>query len=80
MGTSDVAKLGRDLSWQATTRQFGLNSKSVATIVKRPVQYGLKDRARPPVHVIGIDEVSRRKGQVYLTDLERNVLLWVGEE
>jgi transposase len=35
------------------------------------------------VHVIGIDEVSRRKGQVYLTvvyDLERRVLLWVGDD
>src|SRR4029434_2104034 len=35
------------------------------------------------VHAIGIDEVSRRKGQVYLTvvyDLERRVLLWVGED
>jgi len=27
------------------------------------VQYGLKHRARPPVHVIGIDEVSRRKAK-----------------
>src|ERR1039458_4958028 len=45
-------------------RQYGLNWKSVASIVKRAVQYGLKNRARPPVHVIGIDEVSRRKGQV----------------
>jgi transposase len=38
---------------------------------------------RPPVRVIGIDEVSRRKGQVYLTvvyDLERRVLLWVGDD
>ena len=44
---------------------------------------GLRNRKRPPVHVIGIDEVSRRKGQVYLTvvyDLERRVLLWVGED
>ena len=35
------------------------------------------------MHVIGIDEVSRRKGQVYLTvvyDLERRVLLWVGDD
>ena len=32
----------------------------------------------PPVHVIGLDEVSRPKGQVYLTvvyDLERRELL-----
>jgi len=60
-----------------------LNWKSVATIVKRAVKYGLKHRHRPPVHAIGIDEVSRRKGQVYLTvvyDLERRGLLWVGED
>jgi transposase len=34
------------------------------------------------VRIIGIDEVSRRKGQVYLTvvyDLERRVVLWVGD-
>jgi len=78
-----VAVLARELSWQGTAREYGLNWKSVATIVKRAVQYGLKHRARPPVHAIGIDEVSRRKGQVYLTvvyDLERRVLLWVGED
>lgn len=78
-----VAVLARELSWQGTARQYGLNWKSVATIVQRAVQYGLKHRARPPVHRIGIDEVSRRKGQVYLTvvyDLERRVLMWVGED
>jgi transposase len=78
-----VGRLARELSWQGTARQYGLNWKSVATIVKRAVQYGLRHRTRPPVHVIGIDEVSRRKGQVYLTvvyDLERRVLLWVGDE
>src|ERR1700694_172255 len=78
-----VARLARELSWQGTACQYGLNWKSVATIVKRAVEYGLRYRARPPVHAIGIDEVSRRKGQVYLTvvyDLERRVLLWVGED
>lgn len=78
-----VAVLARELSWQGTAREYGLNWKSVATIVKRAVRYGLKHRARPPVHAIGMDEVSRRKGQVYLTvvyDLERRVLLWVGDD
>ena len=78
-----VAVLARELSWQSTAREYGLNWKSVASIVKRAVQYGLKHRPRPPVHVIGIDEVSRRKGQVYVTvvyDLERRVLLWVGDD
>jgi transposase len=77
-----VAVLARQLSWKGTAQQYGLNWKSVATIVQRAVQYGLRNRARPPVHVMGIDEVSRRKGQVYLTvvyDLERRVPLWVGE-
>lgn len=78
-----VALLARELSWQGTAREYGLNWKSVAAIVRRSVQYGLRRRKRPPVHVIGMDEVSRRKGQVYLTvvyDLERRVLLWVGED
>jgi transposase len=78
-----VARLARELSWQGTARQYGLNWKTVAGIVKRAVRYGLRNRKRLPVHVIGIDEVSRRKGQVYLTvvyDLERRVLLWVGED
>lgn len=78
-----VAVLARELSWQGTARHYGLNWKSVATIVKRAVEYGLRHRRRPPIHMIGIDEVSRRKGQVYLTvvyDLERRVLLWVGDD
>ena len=35
------------------------------------------------MHILGIDEVSRRKGHHYLTvayDLERRVLLWVGQD
>jgi len=77
-----VATLARELSWKGTAKQFALNWKSVASIVRRAVQYGLQNRQRPPVRVIGIDEVSRRKGQVYLTvvyDLERRVVLWVGD-
>lgn len=78
-----VAELARQLSWQQTARHFRLNWKSVASIVRRVVAYGLKHRRRRPLHVIGIDEVSRRKGHHYLTivyDLERGSLLWVGED
>jgi transposase len=76
-----VAVLARELSSQGTARQCGLSWKTVATIVKRAVECGLR-HARPPVHVIGIDEVGRRKDQVYRTvvhDLERRVLPWVGD-
>jgi len=78
-----AASLARELSWQGTARHFGLNWKTVAGVVQRAVRYGLRHRKRAPVHMIGIDEVSRRKGQVYLTvvyDLEGRVLLWVGED
>ena len=45
--------------------------------------YGLGERRQNPLHWIGIDEVSRKKGHRYLTvvyDLERRVLVWVGED
>jgi transposase len=78
-----VAVLARLLSWQETARHYGLNWKTVASVVKRAVAYGLRQRHRKPLHVLGIDEVSRRKGHHYLTvvyDLERRLLLWVGED
>ena len=36
-----VAGLARELSWQGTARQYGLNWKTVAGIVKRAVRYGV---------------------------------------
>ena len=57
-----VAGLARQLSWQETARHFRLDWKSVASIVQRVVAYGLECRHRRPLHVLGIDEVSRRKG------------------
>ena len=75
-----VAELARHLSWRETARHFRLDWKSVASIVRRVVTYGLARRRRQPLHTLGIDEVSRRKGHHYLTvvyDLERRVLLWV---
>jgi transposase len=78
-----VAELARHLSWQETARHFRLDWKSVASIVRRVVAYGLARRRRRPLHLLGVDEVSRRKGHHYLTvayDLERRALLWVGED
>lgn len=59
-----------------------MNWKTVAAAVKRAVTWGLEHRPWKPLRVIGIDEVSRSKGQRYLTlvyDLERNRLVWIGE-
>jgi transposase len=70
------------LSWREAAAHFGVDWKTVATVVKRAVEWGLKHRPWKPLHVIGMDEVSRSKGQRYLTlvyDLERGQLVWAGE-
>ena len=62
-----VAELARELHWTAVAQHFQLNWKTVASVVEGAVLWGLAHRRREPLHVIGIDEVSRRKGQHYLT-------------
>ena len=47
---NSVAVLSRELSWQGTARQYGLNWKTVVGMVRRAVQYGLRRRKCPPVH------------------------------
>ena len=77
-----IAILSRVLSWREAAKHFGVDWKVVATVVKRAVEWGLKHRTWKPLHKIGIDEVSRSKGQRYLTlvyDLERGELVWAGE-
>jgi transposase len=78
-----IAELSRKLTWKETAAHFGVDWKAVAVAAKRAVEWGLKHRPWKPLHVIGIDEVSRRKGQRYLTlvyDLIRRRLVWIGED
>jgi transposase len=79
--TTEIAKLTRLMSWKEASEHLGLGWKTVATAVERAVVWGLKRRVLKPPRTIGIDEVSRRKGQKYLTlvyDLERRTLVWMG--
>ncbi len=78
-----VAVLARQLDWSAVAEHFRLNWKTVAVVVESAVLWGLEHRRWEPLQVIGIDEVSRRKGQQYLTivyDLERGHVVWVGRD
>ena len=78
-----VAWLARELNWEAVATYFRLNWKTVAAVVEGAVLWGLAHQARPPLHIIGIDEVSRRKGQQYLTlvyDLARGRVVWAGRD
>ncbi|MBZ5637442.1 MAG: ISL3 family transposase [Acidobacteriia bacterium] len=77
-----LARLSRELSWKKTAMHYGVDWKTVAAAVKSAVERGLKLRPWKALRVIGIDEVSRSKGQRYLTlvyDLERSRLVWIGE-
>ena len=76
-----VARLARELTWRAVAQHFRLNWKTIAAVVEGAVLWGLAHRRWEPLHVIGIDEVGRRKGQQYLTivyDLARGCIVWVG--
>ena len=78
-----VAVLARELDWSAVAHHFRLNSKTIAAVVEGAVLWGLQHRRWDPLHIIGIDEVSRRKGQQYLTivyDLGRGRVVWVGRD
>jgi transposase len=77
-----LAQLARMLSWKETAGHYQVDWKTVAAAVKTAVAQGLLRRKWKPLRVIGIDEVSRSKGQRYLTlvyDLERRRLVWIGE-
>ena len=78
-----VATLARKLDWASVAAHFHLNWKTVASVVEAAVLWGLAHRRWGPLHQVGIDEVSRRKGQQYLTvvyDLERGRVVWVGTD
>jgi len=76
---SAMAKL---LAWDVVAKMFSVHWNTVRAAVKQAVDYGLKHRELGTVLYIGIDEISRRKGHVYLTnvyDLTEKKLLWSGE-
>jgi len=75
---SSMAKL---LAWDVVAKMFHVHWNTVKAAVKQSVEYGLKYRQISTVIYIGIDEISRRKGHVYVTnvyDLAEKRLLWSG--
>jgi transposase len=78
-----VAELARSADLSTVAREYQINWKTVAGILHQVVQWGLAQRRRRPLRVLGIDEVSRKKGHKYLTlvyDLERGELVWAGKD
>lgn len=76
-----LATWARVLPWQQVARLFQCAWGTVGAAVEEAVAYGLAHRDLDGVTHIGIDEISRKRGHVYVTnvyDLERKRLLWSG--
>jgi len=77
-----LATWARILTWKQVADLFQCAWSTVAAAVDEAVVYGLANRELSDVTHIGIDEISRKRGHVYVTnvyDLKRRRLLWSGE-
>lgn len=70
------------LPWKQVAQLFGVHWNTVKNAVAAAVGYGLAHREIGSVLYFGIDEISRKKGHVYCTnvyDLKQKRLLWTGK-
>ena len=74
-----LATWARLLPWKQVADLFHCSWGTVSSAVHYVVDYGLRHRDLSNLSVIGIDEISRKKGHHYLTnvyDLESGALIW----
>lgn len=79
-----LALWARELSWTQVAQLFEVDWSQVQMAVKVAVDYGLAHRDTDDVKLLGIDEISRRKGHTYLTQVYeieagKRRLLWSGD-
>jgi len=78
-----LATWARIVAWKVVGQLFGFHWNTVRKAVKDVVDYGLENRDLGNLLYIGIDEISRKRGHVYHTqvyDLAERRLLWSGED
>jgi hypothetical protein len=63
------------VAWQVVGRIFGFHWDTVRKAVRDLVEYGLKHRDLTGVACIGVDEISRRKGQPFVPDARMKKIL-----
>lgn len=78
-----LATWAKLVAWNVVGQLFGFHWNTVRKAVKNVVDYGLANRDLGNLIYIGIDEISRKRGHVYHTqvyDLVEKRLLWSGED
>ena len=80
-----LARWAKRLSWQEVAAAFPTSWDTVYRAVRMAVDWGLAHRDLTNIEAIGVDELSRRRGQRYLTlvyqiDSDRRRLLWIGRD
>ena len=76
-----IAMLTRKQPWKDVADMLDIHWNTVMAAISKIVAYGLEHRDTSTVTRIGIDEISRRKGHVYQTniyDLDQSRLVWTG--
>jgi transposase len=76
-----VAFWARMLPWDQVAKLCNVSWNTVRSAVDAAVSYGRQREPYRDVRLIGIDEISRRRGHTYHTnvyDLERRRLIWSG--
>lgn len=71
------------LAVDVVAKMFGVHWNTVYAAVRKAVSYGLAHRKFGTLLYIGIDEIARKKGHHYMTqiyDLEKKQLLWNGKD
>jgi transposase len=71
----------RMLPWDQVAKLFNVSWNTVRAAVEAAVEYGRQQEEYKGVRFIGIDEISRKKGHTYHTnvyDLEKKRLIWSG--
>ena len=64
-----LATWARTLPWQQVARLFRCSWGTVATAVEEAVAYGLAQQDLADLTHIGVDEISRKRGHVYVTNV-----------
>ena len=78
-----LATWSKLVAWKEVGQLFGFHWNTVRKAVKNVVDYGLANRDLDNLIYIGIDEISRKRGHIYHTqvyDLLEKRLLWSGED